>query len=774
MNKLLSLILLFFIPLLVSAQTSGTVVRGEMYTSDGKPIVGGEVAFLRSDSIAAAAMTNPKGKFEIRDLPTGDYICQMSAFGYKDKVEPISVNGSKLDLPRVILQKDSASMLGELTVTADQSLRTKDMAGMTVYQLSSRAKQENDAYTALQEIPRLRVNSVEKKIELDNGSSPLILIDGVYKPGYLNVLRPEMIESVEVIDNPPARYRANSTVSSVLNIKLKSRSKINPYLNGNLGANLMPNLKFGVENLNAEVGNSSSSLSITGQHFFMNNVKNESFSQDKTPGQNRNIRDDYKSKMNMFYGAINADKIFNSKNYMALNVVYIGQPSKTKGTLTGFMEDPLSKEEISITGTTHTNNTYNNLQSQLYYKHNFSESQLIEAIGYYTFSKSGSDAFRNEISEWNPYELKMDFDNKSHNGGLEIDYTLSFNNVGTLNAGSKTDYSKILIDDLLDEFPVYDYREFKEYVYVGLNNNSLQHKFNYNLSLGSNIVAIDADGSKNTYVDFVPSVSLGYRLSPVHYISFRYYRNRTMPTPGQLNPRNTSTDEFTIRVGNPELKPSHMDVFNLGYIFTKNKWRISPYLQYYHVSDQITATGSLDDDIYTSTYKNCNHLDGYQGGVTINYNASFGFLGGTLGYIKTSIPGMSFDGNAITANINGNLWYKQFSMYFQVGYHPATYTYSSVSKTRNSLSSYLNFSWRINNHWSANVGAESFLFPSMRDKTWIKNGDYESYSTYLQKGVHPKITLGVSYSFSNKVKFNYRQKKYFNSRETGLNDIKAK
>ncbi|MBD5281016.1 MAG: hypothetical protein HDS35_10820, partial [Bacteroides sp.] len=62
----------------------------------------------------------------------------------------------------------------------------------------------------------------------------------------------------------------------------------------------------------------------------------------------------------------------------------------------------------------------------------------------------------------------------------------------------------------------------------------------------------------------------------------------------------------------------------------------------------------------------------------------------------------------------------------------------------------------------------------MRDKTWIKNGDYESYSTYLQKGVHPKITLGVSYSFSNKVKVNYRQKKNFNSRNTGLDGIKAK
>lgn len=772
MNKLLSLAFFLFSSSAVWAQTTGTDVRGEVYASDGKAIERGEVAFLQSDTIAAAAMTNPKGKFEIRNLPAGDYICQVSAYGYKDKVESLSVKGTRLNLPRIVLQKDSAAMLDELTVTADQSLRTKDLAGMTVYQLSSRAKQENDAYIALQEIPRLRVNSIEKKIQLDDGSSPLILIDGVNKPGALSVLRPEMIESVEVIDNPSARYRANSSVSSVLNIKLKSRAGIKPYVNGNIGFNLMPNLRFGMENLNGEIGNSNSSLSFSGQHFFMNNVKNESFSQDRTPELNRNVWKDDKTKMNMIFGSINADKIFDSRNYLALNVRYIFQPSKTKGTLNGFMENPRTKEEKPTSGTTESDNTYNNLQTQLYYKHNFSNSHLIETTAYYTFSKSESDGFRKEVSEWYPYDIKMDFDNNNHTGGLEVDYSVYFDNAGTLEVGSKTDYSKISIDDLIDEFPVYDYREFKEYIYVGFNNNSLQHKFSYNISLGSNIVAMDADGAKNTYVDLIPSVSLGYRFSPIHFLRFQYYRNRLMPTPTQLNPRNTSTDEFVVMKGNPELKPAHMDYFNLGYAFTKNKWRIYPYLQYFHYSDLITAAGSLDGNIYTSTYQNCDYQDGFQGGAIISYQTSFGNFGGTLGYQKRYIPGLTFSGNTIVANINGNVWYKQFSMYFYLSYTP--YTYTRVSKSRASVNSNLSLSCRINNSWSATVGAESFLFPSMRSKTWTENGDYNSYTTYLQKGVRPKITIGVAYSFSNKVRSNYRQKKNFNSRETGLNDIQVK
>lgn len=771
MKQLLSLILILLTSSVSFAQTTGTVLRGEVAGSEGKAIEGGEVVLLQSDTIAAAAMTNAKGKFEIKNLPSGDYMCHVSAYGYKDKIELLSVKGSKLNLPRIVLQKDSAIVLGELTVTADQSLRTKDMAGMTVYQLSARAKQENNAYVALQEIPRLRVNSVMRSIELDDGSTPLILIDGVKKPGYLSVLSPEMIESVEVIDNPSARYRANSSVRSVLNIKLKNRANIKPYMRGNIGANLMPNLKFGVENLSAEIGTPNSSLSITGQHFFMNKVKNESFNRDKTSGLIRNVWENSKTNLNSFYGSLNADKIFDSKNYLALNVVFFANPTKNDGTLTGFMENPDTKDERSLSGYNQSHSTYYNLQSQIYYKHNFSSSNLIEATGYYNFDKSSSDAFRKQISDWYPYEMEMDFANKNQKGGLELNYSVFFTNAGTLEAGSNSDYSQMSIDDLRDEFPVYDYKEFKEYLYVGFNNNQLQRKFGYNISLGTNIVSINADGSKNTYVDFIPSLSLGYRFSPFHYLSFKYYRNRSMPSPVQLNPRNVSTDEFVVRKGNPGLKPSHMDVFNFGYVFTKNKLRIYPYLQYYHVSDLITTTGSLDGNVYTSTYENCDNMDGFQGGAQISYNTNFGFFGGKLGYLKTVIPGMPFNGNTLTADINGNVWYKKFSMYFSFVYTP--YTYTRVSKTWNSVYSYLNFSWNINNHWSVSLTGESFLFPSMRSKTWIKNGDYESYSTYLQRGVHPKITIGISYNFSNKVQFNYRQKKYFNSRESGIKDMKA-
>ena len=71
------------------------------------------------------------------------------------------------------------------------------------------------------EIPELIVDPVSRSISMGMSGSPLILIDGVKRTNYMDVLNPEIIESVEVIQNPSARYMNDENVSCILNIKLK-------------------------------------------------------------------------------------------------------------------------------------------------------------------------------------------------------------------------------------------------------------------------------------------------------------------------------------------------------------------------------------------------------------------------------------------------------------------------------------------------------------------------------------------------------------------------
>ena len=70
------------------------------------------------------------------------------------------------------------------------------------------------------EIPKLIVDPVMRKLTLLDQRVPVIMINGVVKPNALDVLDSSMIESVELVENPPARYRANNT-SAILNIKVR-------------------------------------------------------------------------------------------------------------------------------------------------------------------------------------------------------------------------------------------------------------------------------------------------------------------------------------------------------------------------------------------------------------------------------------------------------------------------------------------------------------------------------------------------------------------------
>ncbi len=236
-SRLLSLVIILAAAVVsVSAQT---VVRGSVANKSGDALAGSTVIFIQADTIVGGTATDSKGRFELKGLPKGDYECRVSILGYKPALQKFTLS-EKVRLPQFMLEKD-AMVLGEVTVEGDARKLTKELAGMSVYYLTGRAKKEPNVYLALREIPRLVVNEADRTIKLDDGTSPLILVNGVKKS--LDVLSSEFIESVEVIDNPSSRYRGDASVASVLNIKLKKEG-IKPYLRGEMGVTSMLNANF--------------------------------------------------------------------------------------------------------------------------------------------------------------------------------------------------------------------------------------------------------------------------------------------------------------------------------------------------------------------------------------------------------------------------------------------------------------------------------------------------------------------------------------------------
>ena len=92
-----------------------------------------------------------------------------------------------------------------------------------IFYLSEKAKNMKDPFRALQEIPRLYSDVANRKVQLEDGAQPLILINGNRYNSGIATLDPREIESVEIIDVVKARYLKDG-YQKILNIKLKKKN----------------------------------------------------------------------------------------------------------------------------------------------------------------------------------------------------------------------------------------------------------------------------------------------------------------------------------------------------------------------------------------------------------------------------------------------------------------------------------------------------------------------------------------------------------------------
>jgi outer membrane receptor protein involved in Fe transport len=70
---------------------------------------------------------------------------------------------------------------------------------------------------------------------------------------------------------------------------------------------------------------------------------------------------------------------------------------------------------------------------------------------------------------------------------------------------------------------------------------------------------------KNHYFNAIPSAFLSYKVSDLTTLRFSYAHRIRRPNAGELNPFVVYRDEFNVSSGNPNLKPTATDSFEIGY-----------------------------------------------------------------------------------------------------------------------------------------------------------------------------------------------------------------
>lgn len=608
--------------------TKFMVIGQVVETSSNQSIDYATVTILdsKNDKMISGTTTENGGLFRLESESKDVYI-EVSFIGYSTKrIDEIDWKGNKADLGIIKLGEDSKT-LDEVVVTATKST-TEFKLDKRVFNVGTDLSTTGaSALEVLNNVPSVNV-SIEGEVTLRGSGGVQILING--KPsvladeasGALGTITADMLESIEVITNPSAKYEAEGT-SGIINLILKKNEKTG--LNGSVTLNTgwPHNHSVGLSlNKRTEKLNLFTQFGV-GYKVQPNEVEN--INRDLVTGRTINSTGE-EFRNEKFYNVIlGSDYYINPQNIITLSGSFAyeveEQPSTTDfNSVDG---DNLLTREWQRTEVTEATNP--KLQYELQYKKDFTDHKdhklLFSAIGNYfgkdqssVFSEttiSGADDPTNQTTATAFKEGKYTFN---------LDYTRPFAEHWQIETGAQYVDNNVsndfTVSDIIDGVSVVNDAftnvfEYKQKV-LGLYTTGSYEGDLWGIKLGiraentdlSTLLINTNEENSQSFINLFPSAHTSYKVSDRISLQAGYSRRIYRPRLWDLNPFFNIRNNFTIRTGNPQLLPEYTDSYEVGsiFIFEAVSFNVNAYHRY--TTDKIDRVSRFEDNVNIFTPEN--------------------------------------------------------------------------------------------------------------------------------------------------------------------------
>jgi hypothetical protein len=206
--------------------------------------------------------------------------------------------------------------------------------------------------------------------------------------------------------------------------------------------------------------------------------------------------------------------------------------------------------------------------------------------------------------------------------GYELSRNSGTNNQTTLEYSNVTQKFEILVDSLTNNF---DQTITTHKPSFKINYASKKIKFNFGTGVGLTDFDFIDKTTQQAYVrnftNFFPQALMTYTYKGNRNLRFNYNGNTRQPTLNQLQPLANNTDLFNQYIGNPDLKQSFSNNFNVShnsYDFIKDRWMYQS-ARFSTTSNAITNNRILDLSNGKTTIQpintNGNYNMGFYGGI---------------------------------------------------------------------------------------------------------------------------------------------------------------
>lgn len=616
---LLFILLTAFSSLALYAQNiavSGVVVDEDR----NEPIPFATVALLQagSNEILSGTTTDNDGKFELTaDNPS--IKIQISFIGYNVKVvDAPPVADGKMDFGIVLIQSSTLG-LDQVEIVGERS-EMEFKLDKRIFNVGKDISSTGmGALELLDNVPSVNVD-IEGQVSLRGNSGVQILINGkpsvLADPGgnALGSITADMVERVEVITNPSAKYEAEGT-AGIINIVLKKGEKrgLNGSITGNTGIpdnhSLGGSVNYRTENFNffTQFGAGYRSL----PRF------RESENLDLTTG-NKLVSKGTEFRNEAFYNiTLGADYYLTERDVITLSGSFAfedeDQPSETEFSFFG-ENGQLESQWLRNETTEAANPKY---QYDFNYTREFADSKehtlQFSSLGNF-FGKETSSFFENTAlldAEIDPNQrTQTDFFERRFL--FQLDYTKPISERWSVEAGSLYE-----IKNVGNDFAV-----FNEVDGAFIPDSNFTNNFEYSQNvLGVyGTVGYEAKGwgvkgglrVENTdlqtlltntnernvqnFTDFFPSFHTSYKWNDRFSMQAGYSRRIYRPRLWDLNPFFTIRNNFNIRLGNPDLLPEYSDSYEITGILLLGKVSLNSSLYYLYTTEKIERVTFSEDN----------------------------------------------------------------------------------------------------------------------------------------------------------------------------------
>ena len=640
----LTILLLGIVCLCAQGQSAYRVDGTVMDSETNSPLEFANASILTpsDSSLVAGSTSDANGAFSIAANP-GTYILKVQFISYAPRFRRITLSESNpvVNVGPVTLSPDS-EILSEVVVTGQKDQMQLEL-DKRIFNVSANLQNvASNASEILDNLPSVSVD-VEGNVSLRGNSNVRILVNGkpsglvgISSPDALRQLQGDMIERIEIITNPSARYDAEGS-AGIINIILKKEREHG--LNGSFVLNTGYPQNFGFStNLNYRKGR----FNVFGSYGINYRENpgggfNDRISRDTLFTFIENDRLRTGTSYNYRFGT---DFTINDKNMITFSVMSRISDEDNFTDITyfdrtasrGLINNTLRKESQEEAD--------NNLEYQVNYKRDFKGNghELTAQFQYRDNSESQLSAIDSaNLLLDSPLELYQRSSNEEldRNVLMQVDYVYPFKKGQKFEAGYRGTLREIANDYIVEQvdgagnfFPLvnfsnkFTYNEDVHALYSIYENKMVKWGYQVGLRVEqTNITTFQRETNDTNHKDYLnafPSAFITYNLDNMRTLQASYSRRLSRPRFWFLNPFSSYSDPRSIRTGNTDLNPEYTDSYELGLLnnLKKSSFYLGGYYRYSTgVIDRIQT--SVDGINTVSTPRNIGIENAY--GIEANF-----------------------------------------------------------------------------------------------------------------------------------------------------------